>query len=120
MPLLKSCIHSVPPNRSIRKPSIKSISKSKSTFPLLESIKWTHLRELQQLHAQMIITGFIHHVPSIAKLISHALSADSTGLAYACRVFTHTYQPNILTNLEHDVKRLSHAQHAQRGTFRLS
>ncbi|XP_058086532.1 pentatricopeptide repeat-containing protein At1g08070, chloroplastic-like [Magnolia sinica] len=54
------------------------------------------MKDVHQIHAQMIVTGFIHHTPSLTKLISHSLSADPTSLTYACMVFNHIHQPNIV------------------------
>ncbi|XP_022924289.1 pentatricopeptide repeat-containing protein At1g08070, chloroplastic-like [Cucurbita moschata] len=45
----------------------------------------------------MVVTGFIHHTPSLNKLIAHVLSMGSLGVAYAYSVFTHTRELDILT-----------------------
>ncbi|KAG6597230.1 Pentatricopeptide repeat-containing protein, chloroplastic, partial [Cucurbita argyrosperma subsp. sororia] len=45
----------------------------------------------------MVVNGFIHHKPSLNKLIAHVLSMGSPGLAYAYSVFSHTQELDILT-----------------------
>lgn len=45
----------------------------------------------------MVVTGFIHHKPSLNKLIAQVLSMGSLGLAYAYSVFSHTQELDILT-----------------------
>lgn len=53
--------------------------------------------KFQQLHAQMVVTGFIHHKPSLNKLIAHVLLMGSLGVVYAYSVFAHTQELDILT-----------------------
>ncbi|KAF8412813.1 hypothetical protein HHK36_000784 [Tetracentron sinense] len=96
MPLLFYSMHHNSPTPVSITPSLNSTKKSQTIFHLLEWKKCLNMRDLQQIHAQMIITGFIHHIPSLTKLISHSISGDSTGLTYASMIFNHTQQPNIV------------------------
>ncbi|KAJ4951513.1 hypothetical protein NE237_028345 [Protea cynaroides] len=93
-PLLS--VHHNPPTSTTPRPNLNSTRDSQPIFHLLERHKCSFLRDFQQIHAQMIVTGYIHHSPSLAKLIAHSLSGDSTGLAFATMVFNHTKRPNIL------------------------
>ncbi|RRT85060.1 hypothetical protein B296_00000771 [Ensete ventricosum] len=67
--------------------------------PLLE-LRCSNLKDLQQIRAQMIRTGFVHEVPSLATLLALCLSSsapsDNTSLAYACMVFNHREQPGTV------------------------
>ncbi|ONK72226.1 uncharacterized protein A4U43_C04F17150 [Asparagus officinalis] len=54
--------------------------------PLLEQ-KCSNLNRLKQIHAQLITTGFIHHSPSLTKLLS---LSQSSSLAYASMLFNNT------------------------------
>lgn len=54
------------------------------------------MRDIQQIHGQLIITGFIYHTPSLTKILSHSLSGGSDSLTYAYKVFRHIPEPNIV------------------------
>uniref|UniRef100_A0A0A0L4G7 DYW domain-containing protein n=2 Tax=Cucumis sativus TaxID=3659 RepID=A0A0A0L4G7_CUCSA len=95
---LCSTSHSTSSYQPTSIPNLKFNQKPYPIFPLLEkSTKWTQLTELQQLHAQMVVTGFIHHKPSLNKLIAHVLSMGSLGVGYAYSVFAHTRELDVLT-----------------------
>ncbi|MQL93950.1 hypothetical protein Taro_026588 [Colocasia esculenta] len=71
---------------------------SKRIFPALEKNKCSNLREIEQLHAQLTTTGFIHHIPSLNKLLSLSLSSplEGGGLAYACELFDRACWSSIV------------------------
>ncbi|KAK1272432.1 Pentatricopeptide repeat-containing protein [Acorus gramineus] len=69
--------------------------------PLLER-RISSFKNLQQIHAQLITTGLIHHPPHLTKLLSHSLS---NSLSYACTLFKHTHIQHYNTILYNTIIR---------------
>ncbi|KAK1325456.1 Pentatricopeptide repeat-containing protein [Acorus calamus] len=69
--------------------------------PLLER-RISTFKDLQQIHAQLITTGLIHHPPHLTKLLSHTLS---NSLSYACTLFKHTHPQHYNTILYNTIIR---------------
>ncbi|XP_059644449.1 pentatricopeptide repeat-containing protein At2g22410, mitochondrial-like [Cornus florida] len=67
--------------------------------PIHESIhllleKCTHMRELKQLHAQIILQGLTQQTLTLGKLVSFCAVAESGDLQYAQVVFDEIPEPN--------------------------
>ncbi|KAL4197929.1 hypothetical protein AMTRI_Chr04g190710 [Amborella trichopoda] len=62
-------------------------------FFLLE--KCNSMRELQEIHAQIITNGFSHKKFLLAKLVSFCSTSSSGNLAYAYRAFNMIHQPTL-------------------------
>ncbi|GAB4847998.1 hypothetical protein Ancab_002658 [Ancistrocladus abbreviatus] len=56
--------------------------------------KCTSMRQLKQVHAQMIVTSRIHDNYATSRLLSFSALSDLGNIHYAVKVFHYTHQPN--------------------------
>ncbi|XP_020524850.1 pentatricopeptide repeat-containing protein At1g08070, chloroplastic-like [Amborella trichopoda] len=82
------------PHKLIPTSESNSLSmKTHHLFPLLET-KFTEVKQLQQVHAQMTVTGLIKHTGALAKFISSL--SNFGNLAYAMVVCTYVDHPKVV------------------------
>ncbi|KAF4346809.1 hypothetical protein G4B88_013279 [Cannabis sativa] len=71
---------------------------SSSNFQLLPLIdQCTHIKQLKQIHAQMLRTGLFYDPYSASRLITASALSSFSSLHYAQQVFDQIPQPNIYT-----------------------
>ncbi|CAN6834734.1 unnamed protein product [Brassica oleracea var. botrytis] len=88
---------SLPRHPTFSNPSQPTTNNDRSRHTLSLIDRCSNLRQLKQIHAQMVRTGLFNDPYSASKLFAISALSHFASLDYACKVFDQIPQPNSFT-----------------------